>query len=189
MDQKLFANLFVQHRKDFMRFALWLTRNQDDAEDLVQEAYCYAWRRLENIPEESRPFVRWMFTGIRFLRQKALRAVKRESKVYTRFESQAEIDLVQNGPDADAVLRPYRFMVFDAVRKLPKMYRTPLFLHEVLDYPYEELSKIENVIEGTIKSRLYRGRNILRRRLQSIAQEENFSSQKCSPARKSSVSA
>jgi len=174
MDQTRFNALFLQHRPDFTRFAIWLTRNSDEAEELVQEACCFNLQRLEKIPEGDRGFARWIIGSMRFLRQNHLRIRQREKAVYTRLQNSAEDTLYAPRPDSDANLRPYRLMVNDALRRLPKIYRAPLVLHEMMDMECGELSEIEHIAEGTIKSRLYRGRKILRRRLADLAREENF---------------
>jgi len=174
MDPKHFAKLFVQYRPDFRRFAYWLTHDTDEADDLVQEAYCYGWQRLEDIPCDECRFVHWIFTGIRFLRKTRNRDRRLEGRLYQRFNSHVETALHSTRPDNEEALRPYRFMVFDAVRRLPKMYRAPLVMHEIMDFPCGELSAIEDVAEGTIKSRLYRGRKILKRSLAGIAHDEHI---------------
>jgi RNA polymerase sigma-70 factor, ECF subfamily len=174
MEQTHFTTLFLQHRPDFIRFAVWLTRDPEEAEDLVQEVYCFNMERLEKISGDERGFVGWIFGGIRFLRQKHFRDRQREGAAYTRLTGTAENALYASRPDSDANLRPYRLMVNDALRRLPKMYRTPLVLHEMMDVECDALSAIENIAEGTVKSRLYRGRKILRKRLAVLARDENF---------------
>ncbi|MDR2733568.1 MAG: RNA polymerase sigma factor [Spirochaetota bacterium] len=187
MNQTLFTTLFLRHRPDCIRFAVWLTRNTDEAEDLVQDAYCYALQRLEKIPEGDRAFVSWIFVGMRFLRQNRLRTQQREGAAYKRMRSAAENSLYVCRPDSDTNLRPYRLMVNDALRRLPGMYRTPLVLHEMMDVECGELSVIENIAEGTVKSRLYRGRKILRKRLAGLAREENFAVSSQPPEKKGQI--
>jgi len=181
MDQKIFAQTFIQNRNKLLHFALWLAHDQDDAEDLVQEAYCYGWRRLGNIPDDPQHFMFWMLNGIRFLRCKTLRIESSEKRAYRHIENATKTACDEHMPDADAMLRPYKYIVFNAVRKLPKMYRTPLVLHAVYDYSYGEVSAIKHVLEGTLKSRMYRCKKTLRNNLAALAEEENFTLWKREP--------
>jgi len=184
MEQTHFTTLFLLHRPDFIRFAVWLTRDPEEAEDLVQEVCCFNLQRLEKIPEGESGFVSWIFVSIRFLRNNRLRSRQREETAYKRLNSTAENALCVSRPDSDANLRPYRLMVNDALRRLPRMYRTPLVLHEMMDVECGDLSVIEDIAEGTVKSRLYRGRRILRKRLAVLARDENFTATGQPPAEK-----
>ena len=176
MDGKTFSILFLRYRRDFIRFSNWLTRDRDEADDLVQELYCHGRNRAEKIPENAIGFIRWMLIGIRYIWRKRLRSKTLERKYTRRACVPAEISWNMNRPDTDENMRPYRFLVFDAVRQLPKMYRAPITLYEMMDIPCAEVARIEHTVAGTIKSRLYRSRKILRMHLAHKICEGDFNS-------------
>ena len=117
MNEKYFGALFLRHRKDFACFARWLTCDHDEADDLVHEAYCHAWRNLEAAPEDECGFIGWIFNTIGLLQQN-----RSHDHLHTEMEYRRA-----NDQSADAhsrrehMTRPYRFMVFDGTRRTPRM--------------------------------------------------------------------
>ena len=68
---------------------------------------------------------------------------------------------------SDEILRKESSQVLgDAIRSLPKKYRTAFIMKEVQELPYETIAKVLNCSSGTIKSRLHRARELLQRKLE-----------------------
>lgn len=173
MTSKRFAMYYHQYHSELIRFTSWLTENRETADDVLQEALCTALRRLEMIPEGV-SFRAWMYMNIRFTWMRFRRNSRRDydsSCRYIRTTSPLQTD---DRPDSDQHLRPWKGLVDRAVTNLPEPYRHSIILHEILGMDCAFVSETENTYTGTVKSRLYRGRKLLRQRLMMVAREENF---------------
>lgn len=160
---------------DVYRFALSLTRDPADAQDIVQETYLRAYRSWHTFQSGS-DCRRWLFTICRnaFLRS-------RESK---RFE--VEVDDADT--EAIASAREHRAMIDDgtdrrlatidlgpaldrALAELDEPFRSTVLLVDVEDQSYEAAAEILGVPVGTVRSRLFRARRQLQGRLRDHARD------------------
>lgn len=173
MTKKRFLMYYHQYHAELIRFTTWITGDYEMADDVLQEALCTALTRLELLPEGV-SFRAWMFMNIRFTWKHFKRCERRNydsSCHYVRTTSPLKID---DGPGSDRHLRPWKRVVHRALSTLPEPYRNPVILHEILGLDCAFVSENENIQPGTVKSRLYRGRKLLRQRLMMVAREENF---------------
>jgi RNA polymerase sigma-70 factor (ECF subfamily) len=152
-EELLLANLEVLYA-----FALRLTRNQHAAEDLVQEAALKAFKAFGKLREKQR-FKGWIFQILRnsFLDQRAAHSAE-------SFEDLDESDLVEDG-EILLVERLLNDEISKALDELPIDYRTVVWLSDVEGFAQKEISQILDCPMGTVGSRLYRGRALLRRKL------------------------
>lgn len=156
------------------RFAVHLTRDAADADDLVQETYAraYAHRAQYTLGTNC---TAWLCTICRnvFLRQKA--RVEREPPVADPdLESLAAaavfIAAQGYGLDDDAFERPdFRVALQRALQRLPNAYRSAVILVDVEDMNYADAAAVLGVPIGTLRSRLFRGRRLLQQDLLQFA--------------------
>lgn len=170
-----FARDALPFMDDVYRFALSLTRDPADAQDIVQETYLRAYRSWHTFQSGS-DCRRWLFTICRnaFLRS-------RESK---RFE--VEVDDADT--EAIASAREHRAMIDDgtdrrlatidlgpaldrALAELDEPFRSTVLLVDVEDQSYEAAAEILGVPVGTVRSRLFRARRQLQGRLRDHARD------------------
>jgi len=163
---------------DVYRFALSLTRDEADADDIVQETYLRAYRSWHTfIPgTECR---RWLFTICRnvFLRS-------RERQRPTVDLEDGEQDAVAAGSVyAAARERGYddiyaRLDLAPALREalddLAEPFRSAVILVDVEDMTYETAAQVMGVPIGTVRSRLFRGRRLLQEKLLTVAEDLGF---------------
>lgn len=163
---------------DVYRFALSLTRDDSDADDIVQETYLRAYRSWHTfIPgTECR---RWLFTICRnvFLRS-------RERQRPTVDLEDGEQDAVAAGSVyAAARERGYDSIyakldlapaLQDALDDLAEPFRSAVILVDVEDMTYETAAQVMGVPIGTVRSRLFRGRRLLQEKLLTVAQDLGF---------------
>jgi RNA polymerase sigma-70 factor, ECF subfamily len=168
MDQsraQRFGELIVPHLTALYCTALRLTGKTQDAEDLVQETCLRAFRALDQLREPAAAKV-WVF---RVLRSVFLRCAEREVPRTTISvddpDTVAWAALEFSRPDdtslRDAVLEDVR----DAVVSLPLVHREPILLAHVAGFSYREMAEILEVPLGTVMSRLFRARRLLRQML------------------------
>jgi RNA polymerase sigma-70 factor (ECF subfamily) len=164
----------LAHLDGLYAFALKLARFRHDAEDLVSDTMLRAFDRWEQYELDTN-IRAWLFTILYHL------FVNRRRRVDSRevpledengrspFEAVAEVD-----PES----RFYDSLVDEeitrAIDALPEDYRAVVVLSDVHDFRYHEIAEILEIPEGTVKSRLFRGRRILRKKLMRYAVEMGY---------------
>jgi RNA polymerase sigma-70 factor, ECF subfamily len=145
-------------------YAMAITRNRTDAEDLVQETYLRAIPRIGTLRAESN-VKSWLFTILRNIHLNQLRKKRAAPRVLEidADENTANV-VVENSKDplARYVSKTEREWVMDAVQKLPLEFREIVILREYEDLSYQEIAGILDCPVGTVMSRLARARSKLR---------------------------
>ena len=164
--------------KDVYRFALSLTRESAEAEDLVQETYLRAFRSWQTFQPGS-DARRWLFTICRnaFLRQ-------RERQRREVLEEEGDADgsasfalharMLSDGSDRILARIDLAPALDKALAELPEPFKSTVILVDVEDQSYEEASEILGVPIGTVRSRLFRGRRQLQEKLMEYARDAGF---------------
>jgi RNA polymerase sigma-70 factor (ECF subfamily) len=160
--------------------AMRLTRNPDDAGDLLQETYLRAYRGFAGF-EEGTNLRAWLyrilmnaFINIYRKRQREPQTVSdddmEEWYLYDRLggrevEQSAEATVLESIPDED---------VQEALAGLPDRFRLPVLLADVDGFSYKEIAEILDVPIGTVMSRLHRGRRALEKRLWDVVRDRGL---------------
>ena len=169
-DNNAFGELVEIYQDRVYNLALRMSGNADDAFDLAQEAFFRAWRGLSGFQFES-AFSTWLFRLTSNVCLDWLRAKKRRPTVSLTTlddegeEVQMEIRDPGKGPEELLLAADDRKALAKALNELPVEYREILTLRSINDLSYEEISRILNLREGTVKSRLSRARLALRNKL------------------------
>ena len=169
-DNNAFGELVEIYQDRVYNLALRMSGNADDAFDLAQEAFFRAWRGLSGFQFES-AFSTWLFRLTSNVCLDWLRAKKRRPTVSLTTlddegeEVQLEIRDPGKGPEELLLAAEDRKALAKALNELPVEYREILTLRAINDLSYEEISRILNLREGTVKSRLSRARLALRNKL------------------------
>lgn len=168
----------LPHLDAVFRFALRLTGNRDQAEDLVQETFLRAFRSWGQYTPGTQ-CKSWLFTICRnvFLRQEERNQRHDEILSEQVDRSSGPFDLVNpvwlKAVDADAEGNFFRSIVDEEVlarvQELPEDYRTAVVLSDLEGFTYQEIAEMTEVPVGTVKSRLFRGRRILQKSLYEYA--------------------
>lgn len=156
-------------------FALKLTRDRSDAEDLVSETVLRAFDRWEQYRLGTN-IRAWLFTiqYHSFVSRKR-RVEAREVPLSPDANDRAPMEVVG---EADPEGRFYDSFLDDeitrAIDALPEEYRTAVVLSDLHELRYAEIAEILGVPEGTVKSRLFRGRRLLQRALVGYAVDMGY---------------
>jgi RNA polymerase sigma-70 factor (ECF subfamily) len=166
--QARFEQAVLPHLGAAYRLARWLTRNDHDAEDVVQEAYLRAYKFFGRFHgEDGRA---WLLAVVRNTCYTWL-------KQHRAHELMASFDEQVHGTGSDA-MNPERLflqkanaeMLRGALEELPVAYREVVILRELEGCSYKEIAAIADIPLGTVMSRLTRGRErlqqVLARRLE-----------------------
>jgi RNA polymerase sigma-70 factor (ECF subfamily) len=159
----LFEQSVIPHLNAACNLARWLTRNGDDAEDLVQEAYLRAFRSFETF--EGTDAKAWLLTVVRNTCFTWLK--KKGAQPAVEFDEQMHSG-AEESPNAETVLLNQAALgsLNDCLEALPLEFREAIVLRELEELSYKEISEIAQVPVGTVMSRLARGRKRLQKCLE-----------------------
>ncbi|MDX1393488.1 MAG: sigma-70 family RNA polymerase sigma factor [Gemmatimonadota bacterium] len=165
------------------RFAFRLTRDETDAEDLLQEAAARACRFFHQF-QPGTDFRAWLFRILANCYYSEVRRRKRrieevhleDAPVLHLFSRIGEMGTIDREADpATALLdRLGADRIADALGTLPEKYRVVATLYFVQDFSYEEIATVLEIPLGTVRSRLHRGRRMLQQQLWDLAQEHGL---------------
>ena len=155
MTDALFIRSYEQFRKNVYAAAYSLVRNAADAADLQQETFM----RLFTCDKE--------FESDTHIKAWLLRVAVNLSKNHLRDHSR--ITLTELTDTMPAPEDPMQQDVLTAVLELPEKYRIPIHLFYYEDYSVKEIAEILELTEGTVKTRLRRGRSLLEKALGKVA--------------------
>ncbi len=166
----------IPHLDAVFRFATMLSGDPVHAEDLVQETMLRAFRSWHRFRSGTNARA-WLFTILRNVFISDYRRNKRKDQTVDLSEVE-EITFVEpmegKDPEARMVHRLIDEEVLECIAKLPDVYRATLLLSDVEDLSYEEVAEVLDLPLGTVKSRLFRARQILQRQLHDYAVEMGY---------------
>ncbi len=150
MDNLTFEKLVLCCEDTLYRVSMSILKNEQDAEDAVSEAILRAYENLRKLKHEEY-FRTWL---IRIL----INCCKRQLRLRSHYT-----DIGDHLPDIPASDNPYsRIETGEAINRLPPKIRIAVILYYSEDYSVKEISEILHIPEGTVKSRLNKGRTLLK---------------------------
>ncbi len=170
-----FEKLVAPHFDGLYGAAIRLTRNDRDAEDLVQDAVMRAYRFFDKF-ERGTNFKAWLFTILtntfinsyrRNVKERSLEDESERQSVEAQFFSSAATEKAQN-PEQFLIDRSMSADVLKAIDSLPIDFRMVVILADVQEFSYREIAEIIDVPVGTVMSRLFRGRKQLQKMLTQV---------------------
>ena len=184
-DNAEFTTEAMQYAQSLYSTALRMTRNQSDAEDLVQETYLKAFRSYGSF-ETGTNLKAWLFriltnTFINTYRAKQRRPQESDLGsvedlfLYKRLPSlaglseSAEEQLLDLFPAAE---------VREAIENLPETFLLPMLLNDVEGFSYKEVAEILDIPIGTVMSRLHLGRKTMQEALYDYASQRHLITEK-----------
>ena len=182
-DQAEFESMAMPFMDQLYSHALRLTKNSSDAEDLVQETYLKGYRAFSSFKEGTN-LRAWLF---RILTNSFINNYRKKQRGFEE-EDFDEIDdmylhrrlgSIQNntlGMSAEDMLfeRLTEDEIKDAVEALPTQYREVVLLADVQGFSYKEIAEILEIPNGTVMSRLHRGRTKLQKALLEFASKRGL---------------
>jgi RNA polymerase sigma-70 factor (ECF subfamily) len=161
---------------DVYRFALSLTRDEADAEDVVQDTFLRAYRSWNTYAVGS-DCRRWLFT---ICRNAFLRSREREPRTIELSEGERDVFAAGSAAFGDTPLTGLEEMlsradllpaIERALERVPPPYHSALVLVDIEDQSYETAAEILGIPVGTLRSRLFRGRRIMQELLAAHARD------------------
>jgi RNA polymerase sigma-70 factor (ECF subfamily) len=187
--QAEFEALVARTQRQAYNMAYRLTGNRDDAEDLTQEAYLRAYRSFDKYNREL-PFENWFFRILSNLFVDGLRRKPRQAPLSLdqplSDDGDGEYTLEIADPHSDPEEQIMKDIMDEriqcALAKLPKDFRTAVLLCDVQGMSYEEIAKAMGTSIGTVRSRIHRGRKMMRRLMEAGSCTQRALALKANPA-------
>ena len=164
-DKSAFQVLVKRH-KEKVRNIVYLTMNNSAlVDDIAQEVFITVYRNLKNFRFESQ-FTTWLYR-ITVNRCKDYLRRMNVRKIFSPLDESYEVSEYSTPAENNDISK----IVMDAIAKLPVKLRMPLTLKDIEGFSYQEISETLNCEMGTVKSRIFRGREKLKEILQPLEKE------------------
>ncbi|MEM5985673.1 sigma-70 family RNA polymerase sigma factor [Corynebacterium guaraldiae] len=179
--QRLFEEQALPLLDQLYGGAMRLTRNPQDAEDLIQETYLKAYSNFDSFKQGTN-LKAWLYrimtnTYINSYRKAKRRPVESSADELSDFQlyttaghdstglESAEVEALKQMPDSE---------ISEAMNDLPEDYRMVVYYADVVGLAYKEIADVMGTPLGTVMSRLHRGRKLLRAALKDVAREKGI---------------
>lgn len=176
-DRREFDTLVERYHKQAYNIAYRMAGNHADAEDLTQEAFIRAFRFFGQYRREL-PFDSWLYKIMsnvfidRLRRRPKANIRSLDAPVITQ-EGEAQFDVADpcDGPEDVVLSREMDVRIQAALETLPEAFRITVIYADIEGLSYEEIADVTRTNIGTVRSRLHRGRRLLRDKLKKYADQ------------------
>jgi RNA polymerase sigma-70 factor (ECF subfamily) len=169
-EQWAYEQLLTRYQKTVFHIIVKIIRNPEDARDLIQETFMRAFNTLETYRSEYR-FSTWLCKiaancSIDYLRKKKIKAYSMDKPLETS-DGTVEVELQDDSanPEEDLLRKQRIVSIEEAIESLPPKYKEVIIYRHQDDKSYEEIARIMNLPIGTVKARIFRARELLKKRL------------------------
>ncbi len=165
-DSSAFEVLILKYQSQIYYSALNIVKNNEYAEDICQDAFLKAYEKLDTLQDREH-FFSWLK---RIAVNMALNHYERHKRIVDVESEDDDINYFENITSGEC---PEEYIIKDELRRyvkffvesLPDRLKTVVILREVEDFSYEEISEMLNIPLGTVRSRLFNARQIIKERL------------------------
>jgi RNA polymerase sigma-70 factor, ECF subfamily len=174
-DQEAFAQLVQRYQRLVFNLVYRMLQQYEEATEITQETFLAAWQGLPSFRGEAR-FPTWLYRIAYNFSLKQLELRKRERALQVALEAEKTLENASDEQRENAELdaRDRQILIQEHLSHLPTKYRIVLILRHLQDMTYEEMAEILTMPIGTIKTHLFRARNLLKERLQSLHRESDM---------------
>lgn len=171
-DAERFGDLVDRYQGRLVNYLFRLLRNADDAHDLAQEVLVKVYQALDRYDPQYR-FSTWLFrvaqnAAIDQIRRRRLKLVSLRQEVEEGEERDWDLPSPDRGPYGAMRNRERGDAIQQAIDGLPWEYRELILLRHFGELPYEEIARLKQMPLGTVKNKLFRGRQMLKDKLQDF---------------------
>ena len=171
-DQDAFAQLVQRYQRRIFNLVYRMLQQYEEASEITQETFLAAWQGLPSFRGDAR-FVTWLYRIAYNCALKQLETRKRDWALQAALQAEQALESEDTYKRADAQIDEHERQAFvqEHLSRLPAKYRAVLILRHLQDMTYEEMAEILTMPVGTIKTHLFRARNLLKQRLQGLDSE------------------
>jgi RNA polymerase sigma-70 factor (ECF subfamily) len=172
-DQAAWEQIVRQNWRKVFNVAYKFVGKHDEAEDLTQDIFLKIFRALNTFDRRAN-FQTWIISISRNLCIDHYRSVRKERQTIARDVDTADLQpaTAERGPYAAAEHQDLRALLRQALQTLPTTLRTAVVLRDLQELSYQEIADKLGLPEGTVKSRINRGRLELARQLKRLQEKQ-----------------
>ena len=168
-DGRAFEQIVLQTERAVYNLALSIVKKKEDAEDVTQETYLRLWRVASELNLEG-SLKLYILKAARNLSLDLIRKNSRMDEIDTVIldaDGEFEIDIADDSPDsrpdASYLRKVEKETVLQSIEELPSAAREMIVLRDIEGLSYAEIGTMLGIAEGTLKSKLFRARERLRK--------------------------
>lgn len=172
--KKEFEEVALQYMNDLFRAALRMTRNESEAQDLVQDTYLKAYRFFDKFRRGTN-FKAWLFKILKNVYINKYRVALRMPEMVSIKDAELSGELTTATTPEDEIFD--KFLDDDTtavIEALPEEFRLAVILSDLEGFSYKETAAILDCPIGTVMSRIHRGRRLLRNSLYEYAKKHGY---------------
>jgi RNA polymerase sigma-70 factor (ECF subfamily) len=172
-----FEELVIKHQKKMLNIAFRMIGNYEDACEIVQDAFVSAYKAIRHFEEKAR-FTTWLYTIVVNLSRNRLNQlkIKNSREAFSMDDpvltdsSELAVELASSEPSVLERLekRDAQKKVQACIDSLDNEFKEVIILRDMQGFSYDEISDMLKMPAGTVKSRLFRAREMLRDRLKRV---------------------
>ena len=159
-DEAAFEELIRQYEKKVYTLCFRMCGNSEDAEEAAQDAFLALWRGIDRFRQES-SLSTWIYRLATNACIDTLRRRKKQSGSVSLDDEELFVDAVDTSPQPQETVEAQKLLQ-EGLSALPEEYRKVLILREIEGLSYTEIAESASIELGTVKSRISRGRSLLR---------------------------
>jgi RNA polymerase sigma factor (sigma-70 family) len=172
-DQKAYRSLTERHQSSVYHIVYKIVRDSEVAADLVQETFMKAFSSLASYRSEYR-FSTWLYKiaancSIDYLRKKRINMLSLDREVETA-DGRLDFEVADYSfhPGRTLERKEQEFNIEEAITSLPEKYREVIIYRHKDDKSYEEIADLLGIPVGTVKARIFRARELLKKKLKLL---------------------
>lgn len=171
-DRDRFGDLIDRYQGRLVNYLFRLLRNADDAHDLAQEVFVKVYQVLDRFDPHYK-FSTWLFrvaqnAAIDQIRRRRLKVVSLRQEDDEGESRDWDLPSPERGPYGEMRNQERGAAIQEAIETLPWEYRELILLRHFGELPYEEIARLKQMPLGTVKNKLFRGRQMLKEKLQDF---------------------
>lgn len=170
-DQRAFADIVDLYQDKLYHMAYRMLYNRQEAEDVVQDTFLRVYRNLDRY-DDSMKFSTWIYriaTNLcidRLRRRRPTYSLDAESTDHEGLDGYSMIPSDNRTPESETMLSETQRIIHAAIETLPAKYKSVMVLRYLQDMSLQEIGDVLDMPVTTIKTRVHRGREFLRKRLE-----------------------
>ncbi len=172
-DQSAFEDIVIFYQRKVYQICYRLIGNTHEAEDLAQEAFLRAFVNIHSY-DDKRKFSTWLFriaTNVsidRIRKKKPDYYLDKEVKGTDGLDMYSQLAIENPSPEEEVESLELQSYIQQQIMSLPTKYRSVIALRFVNEMSLAEISEILDIPVGTVKTRIHRGREALRKKLRHV---------------------
>lgn len=170
-DMRAFEELVDLYRDKLFHMAYRMLNNRQESEDVVQDTFLRVYKNLDRF-DDSLKFSTWIYriaTNLcidRLRKRRPTYSLDAESSEYEGLDGYSMIPSDNRTPESELILSDTQRIIHEAIASLPPKYKSVMILRYIHDMSLQEVGDILGMPVTTIKTRVHRGREFLRKKLE-----------------------